>query len=110
MAENGRTTLIGSVIVGVCVVVGSAIVASALNGVTTQLDRTTQRLEDIKTAMADAQKALSNVARAPAAAAPTPARRRGPDPNKRYTIPIKGSPAKGAQTAKVTIVEFSDFQ
>ncbi len=109
MAENGRTTLIGSVIVGVCVVVGSAIVASALNGVTTQLDRTTQRLEEIKTAMADAQKALSNVARAPAAA-PTPARRRGPDPNKRYTIPIKGSPAKGGQTAKVTIVEFSDFQ
>ncbi len=109
MAENGRTTLIGSVIVGVCVVVGSAIVASALNGVTTQLDRTTQRLEEIKTAMADAQKALSNVARAPAAA-PTPARRRGPDPNKRYTIPVKGSPAKGPQTAQVKIVEFSDFQ
>ncbi len=109
MAENGRTTLIGSVIVGVCVVVGSAIVASALNGVTTQLDRTTQRLEDIKTAMADAQKALSNVARAPAAA-PTPARRRGPDPNKRYTIPVAGAPVKGPQTAKVKIVEFSDFQ
>ena len=109
MAENGRTTLIGSVIVGVCVVVGSAIVASGLNGVTTQLDRTTQRLEEIKTAMADAQKALSNVARAPAAA-PAPARRRGPDPNKRYTIPVKGAPVKGPQTAKVKIVEFSDFQ
>ncbi len=108
MAENGRTTLIGSVIVGVCVVVGSAIVASALNGVTTQLDRTTQRLEEIKMAMADAQKALSNVARAPAAA-PAP-RRRGPDPNKRYTIPVAGSPVKGPQTAKVKIVEFSDFQ
>jgi hypothetical protein len=107
--NSGRTTLVGAVIVGVCVVVGSAIVASALNGVTTQLDRTTQRLEEIKTAMADAQKALANVARAPAAA-PTPQRRRGPDPDKRYDINIAGSPAKGVQTAKVKIVEFSDFQ
>lgn len=32
------------------------------------------------------------------------------DPNKVYNIPVGTSPAKGSDTAKVTIVEFSDYQ
>ncbi len=36
--------------------------------------------------------------------------RRGPDPNKAYTIKTAGSPAKGPASAAVTIAEFSDFQ
>jgi protein-disulfide isomerase len=32
------------------------------------------------------------------------------DPNKVYNIPTTGSPARGAENAKVTIVEFSDYQ
>ena len=36
--------------------------------------------------------------------------RRGPDPNKVYTVNTSGSPAKGAQNAPITIAEFSDFQ
>jgi protein-disulfide isomerase len=32
------------------------------------------------------------------------------DPNKRYSVETKGSPAIGPETAPVTIVEFSDFQ
>ena len=43
------------------------------------------------------------------AAAPA-ARPNAPDPNKVYTIPIADSPVRGPKTAKVTIVEFSDFQ
>ncbi|MFN8545641.1 MAG: hypothetical protein U0807_15755 [Candidatus Binatia bacterium] len=42
---------------------------------------------------------------APAAQGPAQA-----DPNKVYTIPVANSALKGPQTAKVTIVEFSDFQ
>ena len=32
------------------------------------------------------------------------------DPNKVYNIPIASSPVRGPKTAKVSIVEFSDFQ
>jgi len=32
------------------------------------------------------------------------------DPNKVYNIPIANSPVRGPRNAKVTIVEFSDFQ
>jgi protein-disulfide isomerase len=34
----------------------------------------------------------------------------GPDPNKRYTIPVDNHPAMGPADAPVTIVEFSDFR
>jgi protein-disulfide isomerase len=47
-----------------------------------------------------------------AAAAPAaqPARADRPDPNRRYKVNTAGSPAKGSESAKVTLVEFSDFQ
>jgi protein-disulfide isomerase len=77
--------------------------------VTEQVDRTAGGLEDLKKTVAAAQTALQNVARAPAKPA-QPAKRRGPDPNKIYTINTKGSFAKGPETAKVKVVEFSDFQ
>ena len=41
-----------------------------------------------------------------AAAAP----RRGPDPNKVYQVAIAGSATKGPASAKIAVVEFSDFQ
>jgi protein-disulfide isomerase len=44
------------------------------------------------------------------AAPPAPPGRPQVDPNKLYTIPVTGSPARGAENAKVTIVEFSDYQ
>ena len=44
------------------------------------------------------------------AAAAQPARPPTPDANKVYDIPIGNSPVRGPKSAKVTIVEFSDFQ
>jgi protein-disulfide isomerase len=38
------------------------------------------------------------------------AARRGPDPNRVYTIKTDGAPIRGNVGAPVTIVEFSDFQ
>jgi protein-disulfide isomerase len=100
--------LIAAVIVAVGFVAGGALVARGLSGVSTQMDRAAASLDEIKTALADAKSALQNVARAQPA--PQPARRRGPDPNKRYTVDTNGAPALGPATAKVKIIEFSDFQ
>jgi protein-disulfide isomerase len=49
--------------------------------------------------------ALKNAPAARPAAAPN-----APDPNKVYDIPVGSSPVRGPKNAKVTIVEFSDFQ
>jgi len=56
------------------------------------------KLENLDKAVQKAQAA------APAAAAPTV------DPNKVYDLQIGNSPVKGPKAAKVSIVEFSDFQ
>jgi len=106
IAVSGRQVLAAAMIVGIAVVAGSLILASSLNRVTQQLDRTAGRLDEIRGAVADAKDALSNLQVAAAPAAP----RRGPDPNRRYTVNTKGSPALGTEVAAVTIVEFSDFQ
>ena len=50
---------------------------------------------------------LGDIAKAPAAPA---AARRGPDPDRVYTIRTDGAPTKGPATAPVTIAEISDFQ
>lgn len=44
-----------------------------------------------------------------AAPAAAPARR-GPDPNKVYTVKTLGRPVRGNEKAPITIAEFSDFQ
>jgi protein-disulfide isomerase len=103
---TGRQVLVAASIVSVAVIAGSMILAQSLNRVTSQLDRTAGRLDEIRVAVVDSKDALSNLQVAAAPAAP----RRGPDPNRRYAVNIKGSPATGQEGAAITIVEFSDFQ
>jgi protein-disulfide isomerase len=93
---------------GAPLVVASLILAASILGaaflVQSSLDRAATQLGDVLTAL---QKIGA------AAPAPTPARpaRPGrPDPNKRYEVDISGSPSTGNSDARVTVVEFSDFQ
>ncbi len=99
MAGSDRRAVGAALIVGGSILAGSWMVQSAL-------DRTSSQLEAIKTGLEQTKSALETVAKGKAAAPP----RRGPDPNKRYTIRNNGAPAKGPHTAKVKIFEFSDFQ
>ncbi len=95
-----RPVLIASAIIGGSILAGSVL----LNGA---LKQTSSQLEGIQTSLTQTRDELTKLAANRPAAAPT---RRGPDPNKRYTINTKGAPAKGPGGAKVELVEFSDFQ
>jgi hypothetical protein len=104
MARVSSPALLPSIVVGASILV-------AAWAVTNSLDRTTAQLDQIKTGLAETKGSLEQLASRPAPSAPANApRRRGPDPAKRYTIASNGAPAKGPQTAKVKIFEFSDFQ
>lgn len=61
--------------------------------------------QDILGKLTGLEQKVAQAARPAPAAAPAM-----PDPNKVYSIPIATSPTRGPQKAKVTIVEFSDFQ
>ena len=100
--------LIGPIIIGVALVVGSVLIANAVNRMTVQLDRTAAGVQDIKTALNTTLQQMAKVAQPQPARQPQ--RRRGPDPNKVHTVNIAGAAIKGPQAAKVKVVEFSDFQ
>jgi hypothetical protein len=99
--QQNASAIIGAAIIGVALIVTGFIVKAAV-------DNATAQLSGIKVALADTQEALQEVAKAQPAPAAAP--RRGPDPDRRYDVKTEGSPVKGPQTAKVSIVEFSDFQ
>ena len=96
--RTGIIIVIGALILGASIVAGGLLVQSSIHQAATEM-------AGMRTALASMQMALR--APAPAAAA---ARAGTPDPNRRYTVDIKGSPVKGSDSAKVTVVEFSDFQ
>ena len=95
--EPGRQMLAAVAIIAVAVIAGSLVLANSLNRVTEQLDRTAGRLEEIRTAVADAKEVLAKLPAGPAQAAA----RKGPDPNRRYTIRTDGSASKGPAKAAV---------
>jgi protein-disulfide isomerase len=97
----GGPLLVAALILAVGLVAGAFVIASSV-------DRATEKIDGMATALADIKGAIEKGGMAgAAAAAPRPS---GPDPARRYTFKSLGPHVKGAEDAKVTIVEFSDFQ
>ncbi len=88
----------GTLVLGDSILAGSWMVKSSL-------ETTNERLAAVEAGLAEAREAIA----AGGADKPAPARR-GPDPDKHYDVPTDGAPTRGPLTAKVEIVEFSDFQ
>jgi protein-disulfide isomerase len=94
----------GGQLIIAAVLVGLAIVMSAL-AVRVALDRNAALIAG---SLGKTELVLKRTLRL-AAAANRPARA-GPDPSKQYSIETMGSPGRGPDAARVTVVEFGDFQ
>lgn len=104
MSSNDLQTVIAAFILGICMLGGAFLVSSSIDRVTEQIPQLESAMKNIQTAVA-----AGGGAKAAAPSAPPP-RRRGPDPDKVHTVDVAGSQFKGPENAKVTLVEFSDFQ
>jgi protein-disulfide isomerase len=97
--RTGVLIVVSALILGASIVAGGLLVQSSINNAA-------NKIEGVRAALSGIQSSL----RVAGAAAPQPARAERPDPNRRYSVNTEGSPAKGPESAEVTLVEFSDFQ
>jgi protein-disulfide isomerase len=93
---------IESVIASIVLVAGLA----ACQGNPADVEELKKGQKEILEKLATLDKAVQQIKTAPPAAPSRPQI----DPNKVYNIPVGTSPARGPDNAKVTIVEFSDYQ
>ena len=98
--SSSGSVVLAAVILGVAVMGGAYMVSSSV-------DAGIEELAGVRTALADLEGSFEAAA---APSRPAPARSRRPDPDKEYSLEVKGSPVLGSKDAKVEIVEFSDFQ
>src|SRR5690606_15735893 len=92
-------SVVAALVLGAAIVVGALVVKSAI-------DEQTVVLADVQATLADLQDAVAGGGLRGAAAVQP----RRPDPSQRVEIPRGGAAVRGPENAKVSIVEYSDFQ
>ena len=92
--SNGNAIIVAATILGLSLIGGSYLMVRSIDGAAAELGSLGRAISDLEIAAA-----------APAAPSrPEPTRRRGPDPEKVYTVETAGSPAKGPEGAKIAVV------
>ncbi len=99
MSEKaGILVLISSAILGAAILGAAFVIQSSLNQVSGELASIRSAVGSLPT--------IADTGRAGRADRP----RSRPDPERRYSVNLAGAPSRGLESAKVAIVEFSDFQ
>jgi protein-disulfide isomerase len=100
--DGSGSRVLAAIVLGAAIVIGALMVRGSL-------ERQTAAIGDVQTALADVGKAFREGAsgRALPARADQPAT---PDPGAHYAVKTDGAPVRGPSDAKITVVEFLDFQ
>jgi protein-disulfide isomerase len=99
--QSGGPFIVAALILGVAVLAGSFVVRSSLDAGTEELAGVREALGEVQAVLEEATGNGGGRAEA------RPAR---PDPAERHEVALDGAPVRGPESAKVTIVEFADFQ
>ena len=102
--ENGGSEV--SEKAGILVLISATILGAAILGAAFVIQSSLNRASGELTSIRSALGSLPTVADTGRANRP----RSGPDPARRYSVNLAGAPVRGPDSAKVSIVEFSDFQ
>ena len=103
-SSSGSSLIVAAILLALAIVTGSFIIKDALDNGAVQFAAVLGEMKDMNAKIAGAP------AGGPAAPAARPSRPGRPDPSKKYDVEIGKAPTKGPDSAKVKIVEWSDFQ
>ncbi len=99
--QSGGPFIVAALILGVAVLAAGFVVRSSLDAGTEELAGVREALGEVQAVLEDATGNGGGRAEA---------RPQRPDPAERHEVALDGAPVRGPESAKVTIVEFGDFQ